>query len=297
MNSQQLVDRIVRDARIPKGHSFRVDPSVLLGMADDAMETLIVPELLKVMGRYLTTHTDVALVAGKSKYRLPARAVRGEHVHRLDADKYIQPYFTPAQPANVTSLAGTSGTPRHWYFEGSSVVVVPRPAESGGYLRITYERRPSRLVLPAGAASVTSVVSLVAGGNPVRVGFTATDFFGAVGATAQLDVVKGTPGYESLVDDAEAEVETGPLLELALGLDEVEVGDWLCTPGTAPVPQVPEAFHVVLAQAVVARVHREMGRPELEHGALAQLAILMAGARDTVAPRSREHNVIVQKDW
>jgi hypothetical protein len=302
MNAQELVDRVVRDARIPQGHTYRT-PSTLLGMADEAMETLVVPELLKVAGRYLAAHVDLPLVAGKSKYRLPARALRGEHVQRLDAGGKVVEPFEQAQLPNLARLEGTSGSPQFWYFDASSVVVRPTPAESSGFLRITYARRPGALILPTAAAAVTAVAE---DGDGVEFTFSPAGALGATGAAVTLDVIRGTPGFESILDDAPCTVDASANTKVTVdgvSIDDVAIGDWLCVAGRSPVPQVPLAYHVVLAQAVVVRVLKDLGRADAHARAVAALygappePGLLATARDTVAPRNRDPRVIVQMDW
>lgn len=303
MNTQELVDEVIRDARIPQGHNYRT-PATLLGMADKAMETLIVPELLKVAGRYLAASADLPLVAGKSKYRLPKRHLRGESVERLDSSGNVMECFDRAEPTRVSRLANTSGPPRFWFFEASSVVVRPTPAESGGYLRITYARRPNALVLPDSAGLILTVNSTVDG---VRLTFSPSGLLGVAEADVTADVVRGSPGFETVLDGAELTVnEVSPSTIDVEGLtaDDVEANDWITLSGQSPVPQVPLAYHEVLAQAVVARVAKEMGKADAYQRAMGNLygtpenpGGLMASARNTVAPRTRDSSVIVQRDW
>lgn len=296
MDAQALVTRIIRDARIPQGNSYR-EPATLLSMADDATETEIVPKLIRVAGRYLAASADVPLVAGKSRYRLPVRAVRGEYVQRLDSSGKVQEGFTHAQLPDVAHLEGTTGTPRFWYFEASSVVVRPVPVESGGFLRLTYVRRPSTLVLPSAAYGVWTVTGYNAGTGVLQVSGPQIPAMGE-----PVDVVRATPGHEALVDDEQVATSSGAggLWDVTLSAPLSEVpdnGDFLALKGTSPVPQLPPAYHAVLAQAVVAKVLKEMRQDAAHAAAEVKLAAMLADALEAVAPRTRESRVVVNRTW
>jgi hypothetical protein len=298
MNAQELVDRVVRDARIPQGHSFRAT-ATLLGMADEEMETLVVPEVLKVAGRYLGATALLPLVQGKSRYRLPARCLRGEHVQKLMADGKVDPTFSAAQLTDTDRLKGTTAPPRLWYFDADCVVVLPTPAASGGWLRITYARRPGQLVLPTAAVQVSD--SSFVGSSQEQV------LTGAPPAALQdpvpVNVISASGAFSALFSGAPDDVsETDPGVTWRFDLPalqalDVAAGDWVAADGYSPVPQVPLAYHTVLVQAVVARVFKELRRENDYQSALATLEILKQGARDTVAPRTRDSRVVVQRDW
>lgn len=296
-DTDALVARIIQDAKIPRGSQYR-DAGVLLRMADDAMRTVIMPELLKAGEGHLATSQSVALAAGQYRVRVPSRCVRLLDVGLLGAGS--QPLWgfsraTPAQEREARALGfnRTAGAPRLWFLEGSTVVLSPAVDAAGIYtLVLRYARRPSRLVAPSACGTVTFASTF----GILRTLTYAPD--SALDSPTVLDVVKGSPGFESLGDNVEV-VTTGPdtlTMDATLGAD-VELGDYLCPVGTSPVPQIPLDYHPVLAQAVVVQVLKEMGAQENMLAAKGMLDALLLSAQPTIEARSTEPEVCVQQDW
>lgn len=286
-----LVARIIRDAKIPRGSQYR-DTGVLLGMADDAMRTIITPELLKVGEGYLSTVKSYPLAQGQFRIRIPSRAVRLLDVSVLNVLGNPLSLFGRAtveqeREQRAMGYLRKPGAPRLWYLEGSTVVLSPPPDVTTAYtLVLRYARRPSRLVDP----STCSVVSVV---NADGIGVTGP----VLPLSGPLDIVKGSPGFESVGDDINFTLNGVYVTPGAATLALTEVGDYVCAPGTSPVPQIPPDYHAVLSQAVVVQVMKELRDAEGLAVAQGTLASLMASASPTIEARAEQPEVLVRHDF
>lgn len=294
-----LEARIIQDAKIPRGSQYRTG-GVLLRMADDQLRAVVLPELLKAGEGHLAATKSVPLVAGVSRVRMPYRAVRLLDVHLLNAEGTPVQRFSRATPtqereARGQGLVRKSGAPRLWYLEGSTVVLSPAPDATGRYtLVLRFARRPSRLVAPTAAWRVEEF-------NPSTLNIVVTGL-AAPGVGEMLDVVRGSPGFESALDDVKVTVSTPGVGVSTVQLQDyptesLEPGDYLTMAGTSPVPQLPLDYHAVLAQAVVVQVLKELRDVEGMAAAKSMLDSMLASTLSTIESRSSEPEVIVQRDW
>jgi hypothetical protein len=287
-SADQLVERIIRDAKIPKGSGYR-DTTTLLGIADAESRTMV-KEILRASGDYLVAYVDVPLT-GKRAYRLPRRAIRMKGVELYDSGG-VQQDFAKVDSGQAYRYQKSG---HHWYYEDNAVVPLLSSSQEGGFLRMRYYRWPSRLVLTTACAVASSVTD-----NTV--------YFSALGLPeglpAQLDAVKPTSPFETAGDDLLATSQgTGDPFEdpvpwtFASLPAAVEAGDWLCPAGATCFPQLPLAYHDALVTAVVARVLREMKDRAGAADAKADLTEKLDGALVTISPRDKESQVIANKTW
>jgi hypothetical protein len=285
-SADQLVERIIRDAKIPKGSNYR-NTATLLGMADAESRTLV-KEILRASGDYLVAYVDVPL-SGKRAYRLPKRAIRMKGVELYDSSG-VQQDFAKVDSGQAYRYQKSG---HHWYYEDNAVVPLLSSSQEGGFLRMRYYRWPSRLVLTSACASAVSVA-----GNTV--------YFAALslpeGFPAQLDAVKTSPPFESAGDDLVVTSQGDPFEDpvpwtFASLPATVEAGDLFCPAGATCFPQLPLAYHDALVTAVVARVLREMKDRAGAADAKADLTEKLDGALVTISPRDKESQVIANKTW
>lgn len=292
-----IQERVLREARVPRGALYSTLDN-LLPLLDQHLRTVIVPRLLDAGADYLAATATYAVTAGKTVYRLPTRSLRLLEVSLVDADGRPRAYFSRATPAQVTKFRSygrvrPSGPPEFWWFEASAVQVYPAPsATDGSTLVLRYARRPSRLVSP-------DTVGVVIGVNTIGSLSTLTYAPDSIlGEPTRLDVVKGTPGFESLADDVEC-TSTGTdtlTVDAAWGVN-VEVDDYLCPPGTSPVPQVPLDYLRALEHSVVAQLHRSNGDMDASMASEAAMQATLTSATSNFEPRSDEGTTVVQEDW
>lgn len=203
-------------------------------------------------GAFRTTK-DTTFTSGTASYRIPTRAMNGlvALVRRIDStgavcglDKWDESDLDDKVPT-------TTGTPTAFLFRGNSVVLYPTPDNSSESVRMTYYRRPNKLVASnlAGSGDVGVVSSKSA--TQVVLTSSAPSSFGA-GTPVALDFIQASPPFDSLGDDATPSSISSATLTFAAGVipSALAVGDYVCVAHAAPVLQMPvEAFYV-LAQMV-----------------------------------------------
>lgn len=287
-----LVEAIRRAARVSNGSDY-YEASTILTLASDEQKTRVVPALLEARGGYLLYNVSVPLVNGRASYRLPARAIREGKVRLVDAaGKTVVP-FERIAASLADDVQPAQGRPRYWLPENNAIRFLPTPASTSDVLRLGYYRWPNALAEGAQCPAITFLTS------------TTMTFLGALPtglvAGALVDVVKATPGFESLGDDvmvtAVTPIAGGFTVALAVP-SGAEVGDRLCLAGTTPFPQLPLAYHDVLVEATAARIHFEQGDAQAEQSALARYERKLQAVASTLSPRTEEPEVVVPgQDW
>lgn len=202
-----------------------------------------------------TTWT-VPLEQGKREYMLPAHAV-GASIRKAvltgpnNARRPLRLFEVDKQEEWNTARADL---PEGYTLRGGRLYLHPAPsatAAAGWSLRAQVLVRPARMALPETCAQVTEVdvgdaTGLYAVTNPPE---------GIIGAT--VDVVRGVPPFETLslaVTPAESSVVgfTTYFTVASGAIADLQAGDWLCPPGTAPFAQMPvEMLEVLTTRAAV----------------------------------------------
>jgi hypothetical protein len=300
-DTTQLANTVIRDAKIPTGSSYRSSNNEkILAIATEEQEATVVPELIKVSGGHLMAYADSTLVASTIRYRLPERAIRPERVVVVNsAGKLIS--RLPLASGDMVDEVLAGFMPRgdaigYWTPENNHAVVALRDSilQSGYSLRIYYRRQPNALV----ATSDCWVVTLVTPGSP-------TYELGPINAgDASHDTTEGTL-YDVLVPHPAFETRFEDQLNAATATDQlgivsepaIQVGDYIAAAGYTPVPQLPVAFHAVLAALTTARVLREMGNTRAADLAQAAADRKLQSALTTITPRGDDAETAVDEVW
>lgn len=286
-----IQERVLRDARVPRG-SLYSSLDALLPLLDQHLRTVIVPKLLDVGEDYLAATQSYAVTAGKGTYRLPPRSLRLLEVSLVGPDGRPRAFFSRATSTQVTKFRSynrvrPAGPPEFWWFEASAVQMYPTPsATDGSTLVLRYARRPSRLVSPDDCNTVVAI-------DATGVGTTGPLSL----LTGPMDIVKGSPGFESIADNitftlSGTFVTPGPTL-----LAQMALGDYVCLPGTSPVPQVPLDYLTALEHSVVAQLQRANGDLDAAAASEAALQATLSSGASNFAPRADEATTVVQNDW
>jgi hypothetical protein len=316
-DTNELIEAIVRDAKIPAGSTYRT-PSVLLNLATAEMNDTIVPALLSVGGNYLMDYKDMALTAGKTRFRLPPRCLRPERVQIVDADGNVKVEAVKEDPDRAdirytqpSALPPRLGSEVFWYFSGSNIIIrKPSDLPTTYFLRIHYRRQPNRLVEVGSqyGGTIIEVESdeayILRFKDATEAGLFYTNIYGL---PLPVDIIFGTPNFdtnfedESLVTATNGSPAPGQMqvsIAPPAALSEIPaIGDYICSAGYSCVPQIPVAYHSVLASFAAARVLREM--EELDAAVLARQEAQekLERAKSTIAPRAAEPEPIVNTTW
>jgi hypothetical protein len=307
-DTTQLANTVIRDAKVPAGSSYRDnDNEKILAIATEEQEAVLVPELIKVQGGHLMAYADTTLTTSTIRYRLPERAIRPERVVVVNSAGALIARLPLASGDMVDEvLAGF--TPRgdaigYWAPENNHAVVALRDSvlQSGHSLRIYYRRQPNGLVATASCARTVTWP----GDNSGAFTFATINAADALVTLVEgdlYDIIKQHVSFEAVAEGVTFQsltpgVGVGETLDGFTSAQDIDSGDYIAPAGYTPVPQLPVAFHAVLAALTTARVLREMGNTRAAD--LGQLAAdrKLQSALTTITPRGDDAETTVDEVW
>jgi hypothetical protein len=272
--SSDLVSAVKRRAFAPTGQNT-FPAADILALADEEMETLIVPELMAVREEYFLTFTDYTVTAGQAAYPIPDRAI-GMGVREIKLVGASGGFEDLPQIVPESLSSDTTGTPSAFYMRENSIVLWPTPVSTTSTLRVFYCRQQSKLIETSAAAVLSSVVGLTANVNAVPSGWSTSDTF---------DVIKATGGQEILTQDRAITSVGATSLDFAVALPTTAVaGSYIAKANETPIVQLPKEYRTVLAQAVTVRILKSMRLDGHEDEAKV-LGAMMESARRVITPR------------
>ncbi len=283
----ELLTQIRQHAYLPDAHPTYTD-AVLLRMADETLQRKILPPLHALRQGWGVAYTDYTVTADKSDYILPSRASFGvvRMVSLLDSSG------NPVGPLAALNLEDTEAYQGQTAsglsaFAGFIVVddavrLVPTPASTTGTLRVWYYRRPGTLTaastsadeLPHAITSGATTTTLTVGTH----GFDNGDL---------VDVVQANPPFATLAQGVTVSGVTATTLDIPAALSSAATGDYVCTTGQSPVPQVPAELHEVLALGVAVQVLRESGGQDRFQMALEEFRDELKDVLGLMSPRQK----------
>ena len=257
------VDALVRSLKIKgsiptKQNLFSLDDFYILLTEEMIVE--LVPLIMSVKEDYFISQRDVTIIDerdvlgfgednfGQFPFGSPIpektsdimhRAIGGKikDIHLLDANGRVAGDVARITYDDLSSRVGVSG----FFFRGGDIVFYPAESFVGRNVRFYFYRRPNSLV---SKSKCGSVIYSNTTDNTVEVQSLGSDF--VVGM--KVDIVRGVPGFDSVVDDALITDITGNVIELDKSPVQVIRGDWVCPAGCAPVAQIPYEAHPLLSQ-------------------------------------------------
>lgn len=251
--------------------------SELLTMMDEEVRTYVWPLLHEVNGDFHVRRHDVSVTAGTATYRLPKRIV-GEAlkaVIRVLADGSMV-------PINRIALADSSSGIDGFWFEDDQIVLTPTPTQAFT-MRLFYYLRPNKIVDSANAAEIATI-------NGARTVVTLTSGASFTIAATTYDIIRGVPGVRVLEMDKTVS-STSPITFSAALASDVAVGDYLCAPGSTPIPNIPVECFPLLVQRMVCVISK--GKP-YHDAELRELDRMEARIRSLLQPRAASNPEYVQ---
>lgn len=163
---------------------------------------------------------------------------------------------------------GTSwlpGTVQGYFLQNTDLRLMLNPP-SGSTLRMQYFLRPNRVVPVDQCGTITAIdtntneVTIDADTMPAGDGlFTTSDTY---------DLIRGTPGFETLAMDQTVTSISGVDLNVFTFADDLPeglaIGDFMCFAGESPVAQIPVELQPLLTQRLVVKVLEALGDPKVE---------------------------------
>lgn len=272
----------------------------LLGHVPQANTTFTAPEILTLSDLELSTsiakllkETDEGYFQtiveydqdDSGEYPVPSNAIASTaYVLQIRNGQAIWP-ISRQEVAEMTTTTFPSVGNWSYFIRDNTFHVLP--AQFSGVLRVTYERRRSKLVPVTSCAQVSSIAGQVVTVSSVPSAW-------VVGDT--LDLQTATPQFD-LVGEAEITDITGTNITVDGTLDDLSAGDYLCLSDQTCVPQIPVEFRPLLAQRVVCKIYELQGYLDKLKAAQAKLAEMESAITGLVTPRTQAAPKIVNPSW
>jgi hypothetical protein len=246
-----------------------------LRLATEEMQGHIAKLMQSAREEYFVTEKDFEIVAGKSSYPIPSRAIGGalRDVLLVNGEQIVSLDRIEADNVEFSQSIGFT-------LKNNSVVVRPTPTSSQGKLRLVFCARPSKLV-PVSECAMIESVDL--DNNQVTV----VSLPSNITASSSCDLVKANSGFECQAIDLTPVGISGLTIEFESLPEDLEVGDFVTLAGHSPVPQIPVELHTLLAQRVVVRVLEGLGDKSGLESARAELKELNETCLSLITPRVR----------
>jgi hypothetical protein len=246
-NAELLTD--IRDRGSLPSADIRFTDAKLLSTATIELRDVLATLLVESQANRMVYLSDMAVTAGVASYRLPTRAVAGrwQSVGWKGSGDTAWTRLKQVHPEDYYLQSDSAqATPRSFFVRDYALVLVPTPS-AAGTLRLPYYMRPNTLVATTAAGVVASLTSTTATLASVPSGFT---------SGLAYDVVRATPGFETLVAGVTATLSSSTLtFASAMPTDTFApaVGDYVCLAGQAPVAQCPVEVRGLLATRAARR--------------------------------------------
>jgi hypothetical protein len=277
MTSEDLVTYVRELGSLPDG---RFSPTEILSFANNE-QLNVCKDIISVRQDFLVETATVAVTSVSNSFRIPPRALGGK-VRDIVIQLNPGSFNTPGQYVAVPriDISDRFANPVGYFYQGNSIVmwnVSPAISSPSAVVLVSYYARPG-LLIPTGSALLVTTVDAT---NGAVTGSGAT----MVGNTT-LDIIKGSPGFESLRYNETTYVPAG-LTVGSIGQDiaGVEVGDWVSPSGYSPVIQLPLEFHQVLAQRTIVKALDSIGDEAGFQRAQAKATEMQGAALELIAER------------
>lgn len=261
--AEKLLDSIRNSGTLNNAKAQGTDDPAFLKYVNEVVRSKVVPQILRVQEDYLVQSIRVPLTSGKTKYRIPLRAIGQQLRDFAYVDASGNRRFFGSQPVRreeLPSYNGSGGTePAGYYIEGPYVRLVPTIGNYAGQLEYAFFCAPSALVLEAETRKIVTVntgTGIVTLNSPTPADWSTSILFDvhAPWAGAELKVFDaaasqvGGVGFESQITFSTAIDGSQYGMEVP-----VAVGDYVTVAGESALLQIPEDLIPLVIEAVVAQ--------------------------------------------
>lgn len=253
----------------------------LLRYVNEELQQRLVGDLMRVREEYFVQTKDYSLSSTVTRYRIPARAI-GNKVRAV--------YLVDASGSQTQPLPRTDPEHRHewngandvaaYMLEGNDIVLVPGGMASYPTLRVKFFIRPAEVVASTTSATVSAV--------NLTTGVVTTSASHGLTTADTVDLLSASPGNEVLAFDLALTAASGSSLTFTASAlpQTLAAGDKVTLADYSTVAQLPAEYHPVLAQRVVVRVLKALGKLEESADAQSELEDMEANALALISPRA-----------
>ncbi len=239
-----LLASIRRRAMLPSSSSSGTADADLLAFANDELRLRLPAALVGTREEFFVTYTDLA-VSG-TEYRIPSRALgmAVREVALVAADGSVR--HLPRVRVEERDRYNGGGSGFVYYVRGNNLVLLPG-GPAAAFVRVWYAIRPSELT--STAADFKAITGI--NGGTVTVS-------SSVGLTGSVDLVSAS-AFDVLAAGVTAQSSDAVSLTFASVPAGLAVGDYVCVADKSPVPNLPNEYHVILAQRAAISVCAALG--------------------------------------
>lgn len=272
------------------GTDSRFTTDRMLSLLTAEMQGAIAPMVHAAKSDHGVVPYTLAATAGASRYSLPPSAFANtlRDVFWISADGRASPLhqISAADSRTYTLRNETASRPEYFVLQGSTVMLYPTPSTSGT-LAMPYYARPAELVLASSVVRIPTVTAHT--GNAYTFTFVGTPPAALQVASVVVDVVRGTPGFETVANGVTASVtqpSPGTWVYQLSCEETISVGDYICPAGQSPVPQIPvELFPLLHARVAYVAVPSTGDNSQAANALASQVEDLTRRAVDLLRPR------------
>ena len=314
----QLIESCSRRGNIPNSQMTYLTPD-FLAIAQEELEAYAIPlvqsrredyYLEEIIFDYATPDRLVGLPGGMGSrdlaWRLPPWAMASA-IREVQGVSPSGAFYTIGR-INVDDIPDS--VTQGWYFYGAYIVLHYSQTASTSppiSLRVVYHVLPNNLTTttPDAVQGLPLQIETV---TPGAVNVYTLTFVTAptVSGTFQVDLIRGTPGFEVYQRNLASPIliANSGTITLPVGSDQtIQPGDWLCQTGTTCVVPLPHELHALLAQRMVVKFLEAQGDQEqLEQSrkSLAEMAIqipMLINPRAEGKPRKLANRLSLWRRW
>lgn len=281
--TSDLVSLVKLLGHVPQGN-LTFTPANILTLADLELRTSIAKQLKEADEGYFQTVLEYPQ-DDSGEYQMPSGAIASSaYSVQVRNGQALWPVSRQEVAEMTTTTFPSTG---NWTYFIRSNTLVMLPAQFSGVLRITYERRPSKLVPTTSCGQVTAI-----NGQVVTVGSVPTGW--VVGDT--IDLQASRPQFDILGSCDITDI-TGTDITLDGDVGDLAVGDYLCLEDQTCIPQVPVEFQQLLAQRVVVKIYELQGYLDKMKAAQAKLEEMEAALTALITPRMQAAPKVINPSW
>lgn len=282
---EDLVESIKTRSLAPISQTTFDDDKLIL-MANEELQLKLVSDLVVVREDFFLAEESVSLIQDVANYGLPSRAI---------GNAIKQVFFVPAglttriplervDSDRAQAYDTSSAQPEKFYLLGDEIVLLPTPSQSSGTVLFVYPASPNALTATENCTKITAVASNV---------FTVdTDLTASLIVGSYVDFVSAKSPFKlwtyrtaiTAISSTSITVTLADVINAASTV-EPQVGDYICASGNANIPQIPIAYHSVLAQMVVVRLMESLGDINKLNASIATLTAMRSEASKLVRNR------------
>jgi len=247
--SSDLIEAVRVTVTLPSNQALMTDDR-LLGLANEEIDSKIVPMITSLNQDFFVTLEEEALVDGQAEYDIPYRAI-GRTLRDLklkDSSNYVRNVVKiPLEEAHISRY---ETFPISFYFQGDKIVLVPTPNDATLTVQKYYLKKPNSLTKASLGARVTGV-----SGNILTLSNVPSTFV----TSATVDIIAGKQGNSLRAMDQTITNVSGSQITVSTVPTATAIGDYVGLSCESIVIQLPDEIFPYLVLLTSKRVFEAIG--------------------------------------